>query len=219
MEVIRSLSYDQTQIIKDIIKLHAPNGKIDLDTTYSRGMFYHNRYGVSTGIEEPEYKFDLYPCREDVIQGDSRNLPLEDNSISCEMFDPPFLATSGKSLEVEDGRNLMAHRFGVYPNEESLHQFYIDSMKEAYRILKDNGVLIFKCQDKIAHGKQYMSHVFIMNEAVKLGFYPVDLFILGANVRLVADWQARNQKHARKYHCYFWVFKKCNTKIRYVLED
>ena len=89
-------------------------------------------------------------------------------------------------------------------------------MKEAYRILKDDGILIFKCQDKVSSGKQYMSHAFIMDEAVKIGFYPKDLFILLAKNRLVADWQTKNQKNARKFHSYFWVFQKCNKKIEYV---
>ena len=61
-----------------------------------------------------------------------------------------------------------------------------------------------------------MSHVFIMNEAVKIGFYPRDLFILLAKNRLVADWQIRNQKNARKYSCFFWVFEKDGVKVRYV---
>lgn len=210
MEVIRSLSYDQIEIIKDILTLHAPNHKIDLDPTYSKGRFYHDKNWNSTGIEEPYWRFDLYPVDDSIEQGDARNLPIDSESISCEMFDPPFLATSGKSLSIQNDSNRIAHRFGVYPNEKELHQMYIDAMKEAYRVLQPNGILIFKCQDKIAHGRQYISHVFIMNEAVKIGFYPEDLFVLGAKVRLVADWQARAQKHARKYHSYFWVFRKCN---------
>ena len=60
-----------------------------------------------------------------------------------------------------------------------------------------------------------MSHVFIANEAVKAGFYPKDLFILTARVRLVADWQKANQKSARKYHSYFWVFQKSNKIVKY----
>ena len=132
------------------------------------------------------------------------------------MFDPPFLATTGKSLRVDDSSNKINKRFGVYPSEKELHQFYIDSMEEAYRILKDDGILIFKCQDKVSSGKQYMSHVFIMDEAVKIGFYPKDLFILLAKNRLVADWQLKNQKNARKFHSYFWVFQKCSKKIEYV---
>lgn len=86
-------------------------------------------------------------------------------------------------------------------------------MKEAYRVLKPNGILIFKCQDKVSSGKQYMSHVFIMNEAVKIGFYPKDLFILIAKNRLIANWQIKSQKHARKFHSYFWVFEKNDKKI------
>ena len=64
-------------------------------------------------------------------------------------------------------------------------------------------------------GKQYMSHVYIMNEAVRIGFYPKDLFSLRAKSRLVADWQKRNQRNSRKYHSYFWVFQKNNRRIEY----
>ena len=61
-----------------------------------------------------------------------------------------------------------------------------------------------------------MSHVFVMDTAVETGFYPKDLFVLLAKNRLVADWQTKNQKHARKFHCYFWVFQKTDRRIEYV---
>ena len=208
--MIKSISYDQGEIIRDILNLHVPEHKIDCDPTYSKGIFYTN-----TSIETPRYKFDILPYNDTVIYADCRNLPLDNCSLNCIMFDPPFLATTGKSLKEENG-NIINKRFGVYSNEKELHQFYIDSMKEFYRILKDKCILIFKCQDKVSSGKQYMSHVFIMNEAVKLGFYPKDLFILLAKSRIVADWQLKNQKNARKFHSYFWVFQKCDTQIQYV---
>ena len=209
--MVKSISYDQSEIIKWILDLHVPQHYIDCDPTYSKGNFYNN-----TGIEHPKYRYDILPQCEGVEYGDNRSLPLASNSINCMMFDPPFLATTGKSLSSDDDSNKINKRFGVYPSEKELHQFYIDSLKEAYRILADNGILIFKCQDKISSGKQYMSHVFVMNEAVKAGFYPKDLFILLAKNRLVADWQAKNQKNARKYHSYFWVFEKCNKSVEYV---
>lgn len=211
MEMVKSISYDQTEIINWILDLHVPSHHIDCDPTYSKGNFYNN-----TGIEHPQYKFDILPQADGVEYGDSRNLPLQSESINCMMFDPPFLATTGKSLRTDNDSNKINKRFGVYPSEKELHQFYIDSMKEAYRILKDDGILIFKCQDKVSSGKQYMSHVFIINEAINLGFYPKDLFILLAKNRLVADWQTKNQKNARKFHSYFLVFQKCNKKIEYV---
>jgi hypothetical protein len=209
--MVKSISYDQTEIINGILDLHVPGRHIDCDSTYSKGNFYNN-----TGIPHPEYKFDILPQVEGVQYGDSRSLPLEDASINCMMFDPPFLATTGKSLKEDNDSNKINKRFGVYPSEKELHQFYIDSMKEAHRVLKNDGILIFKCQDKVSSGKQYMSHVFIMNEAIKIGFYPKDLFVLLAKNRIVADWQVKNQKNARKFHSYFWVFQKCNKVIEYI---
>lgn len=188
-----------------------PNHLIDVDPTYSKGAFYNN-----TKIEAPKYKFDINPVLPNVGEADCRHLPLEDASVSCIMFDPPFLATTGKSLHENGANNYINKRFGVYPSETALHQMYVDSMREFYRILKEDGILIFKCQDKISSGKQYMSHVFVMNEAVKLGFYPKDLFILLAKSRLVADWQVKAQKNARKFHSYFWVLQKCGKKIQYI---
>lgn len=182
-----------------------------MDATYSKGNFYK-----STGISQPTYCYDIKPINNTIQYGDSRSLPLQNNALNCIMFDPPFLATTGKSLKEEQVNNIINKRFGVYPSESELHQFYIDSLKEAYRILTDKGILIFKCQDKVSSGKQYMSHVFIMNEAEKIGFYPKDLFILLAKNRLVAEWQIKNQKNARKFHSYFWVFQKTKKKTEYI---
>ncbi len=208
-DLIKSISYDQGEIIRNILKLHVPEGKIDCDSTFSTGTFYNG-----TGVALPQYRFDISPQRSNVIQADARHLPLADSSISCMMLDPPFLATKGKSLKSSDG-NIINKRFGVYPDEKSLHRCYSDMLSETYRVLKPDGILIFKCQDKVSSGKQYMSHVYIMNEAMRIGFYPKDLFILLAKSRLVADWQRKNQKHSRKYHSYFIVLQKNNRRIEY----
>ena len=46
--IVKSVSADQTEIIRNILRLHVPGGKIDCDPTYSRGAFYDG-----TGIETP----------------------------------------------------------------------------------------------------------------------------------------------------------------------
>lgn len=209
-ELVKSIGYDQSEIIRNILKLHVPERKIDCDPTFSTGASYNG-----TGIEVPQYRFDISPQRSDVEEADARHLPLADSFISCMMLDPPFLATKGKSLTAGSG-NIISRRFGVYPDEKSLHRCYADMLAEAYRVLKPDGILIFKCQDKVSSGKQYMSHVFIMNEAVRTGFYPKDLFLLLAKNRVAADWQKNNQKHSRKYHSYFLVFQKTDRLIEYV---
>lgn len=211
MEMITSINYSQIDIIQNIIQLYIPQGKIDADVTYSKGVFYKNE-----NIQEPQYKFDINPQTADTVQADCRNLPLPDNSINSLMFDPPFLATSGKSLSTQENNNLILRRFGYYRNEKELHKFYQDALNEFNRVLINNGILIVKCQDKISSGKQYLSHVFIINQAIEQGFYPEDIFILLAKSRIVADWQIKNQKHARKFHSYFIVFRKSNFRIKYL---
>ena len=209
-DLVKSVSFDQGEILRGILKLHVPERKIDCDPTFSIGAFYDE-----TGIEKPELRFDIRPQAEGVEMADARDLPLPDDSLSCMILDPPFLATKGKSLMEGDG-NRINRRFGVYPDEKSLHQCYVEMLREAYRVLIPDGILIVKCQDKVSSGKQYMTHVFVMDTAVEAGFYPKDLFVLIAKNRLVADWQTRHQKHARKFHCYFWVFQKTDRRIEYV---
>ena len=203
--MITTVSYSQTEILKNILSLHT-DGTIDLDPTYSKGNFYRD------GIPQPKYKFDIEPQFPYVGQACATKLPFPDGSLDTILFDPPFLATSGPSLKKKSG-NIINKRFGVFKNEPLLHEFYLESLKEFYRITSKNGTLIFKCQDKVSSGKQYFSHCFIYEKAREMGWYPKDLFILLAKNRIVADWQKNNQLHARKYHSYFWVFKKQKRSI------
>ena len=205
--MIKSISFNQSEIINNIIRLYIPSGKIECDATFDYGGFYKEHLF-------PEYRFDINPRSSNVKAADCRNLPLESESFNSIIFDPPFLATKGKSLTEENG-NIINKRFSVFPDEKSLHQFYTDSMKEFYRILAESGILIFKCQDKVSSGTQYLSHVFIINQAISIGFYPVDIFVLLAKSRLTAKWQLKNQRHARKFHSYFLVLKKSNKRVKY----
>jgi len=203
MTVIKSISYDQTEIINDIIKLHLDGNPIELDPTYSIGNFYKNN-----NIEDPIHKFDINPQREGVLCANSEDIPLDDSSVNSIMFDPPFLACSGKSLSDDDAKsNIITKRFSSYYSEKLLHEYYSKSLKEFYRLSKDKGILIFKCQDKVSSGKQYFSHIQVYNEAIKIGWYAKDLFILLAKNRIISS-KHKNQQHARKFHSYFWVFKK-----------
>lgn len=168
MEVIKTTSYDNTEILKAILQLHVPGGRVQCDPTYSKGNFYKN-----TGIEAPQFKFDISPQTEDTNQCDCRNLPLNDGAVESILFDPPFVCTHGPSVtEKKAGRNLIINRFSCFPTAKELYEFYAQSLEEFHRVLSEKGVLIFKCQDQVSSGIQYMSHVYIHNMAVEKGFYP-----------------------------------------------
>lgn len=131
------------------------------------------------------------------------------------MFDPPFVVGSGPSTSKnKKGTNIIGKRFSSFQTPTDVMEFYKQSIDEFYRVLIDGGVLIFKCQDLVACGSNYFSHVYIHNVALKCGFYPKDLFILLAKNRIIGRY--KTQEHARKYHSYFWVFVKNDDKINKV---
>lgn len=195
--MIKSISYDQQEIIKNILSLHCPDG-IELDPTYSKGVFYKNIPEI-----EPLKKYDIYPQTDDTLQADACNLPLSDGQISSIMFDPPFMA--GFTKEKPSG--IMGERFYGFRYISDLWEWYDKCLIEFYRILKTKGKLIFKCQDTVSSGKNHFSHVHIINKAEQIGFYTKDLFILLAKSRIQGH-NHKNQKHARKFHSYFIVFEK-----------
>lgn len=129
------------------------------------------------------------------------------------MFDPPFVIGGADNEDVKLGSNIISRRFTNFNCFEDLKIMYSGSMNEFYRILKPDGIVIFKCQDIVYSSKQHFTHCWLMEYALKIGFYPKDLFILLSKNRLTDN---RVQQHARKFHSYFWVFKKCINKINYL---
>lgn len=191
-EPIKSIGFDQIDILQDIVTLYCPQG-FECDPTYSIGNFYKSH------IPQPRYKFDVKPQVPGVIQASADKLPLENESVNSINFDPPFLVKTGQG-------SIIKNRFGEFASIPELWQFYDNSLKEFARVLKASGVLVFKCQDTVLSGKNWMSHCEVYSQAIKNGFACLDLFILLAKQRVLGKHQT--QVHARKYHSYFWVFQK-----------
>lgn len=205
--MIKSIGFDEQEIIRNILSLHT-NGVIDCDPTYSKGNFYKK------GLPKPKYIFDKFPQTEDTVQALAENLPLDNESISTLLFDPPFLIGGKDRPEVKQGSNIISRRFMNFTSWAELKEMYSLSLLEFHRVLKDGGIVIFKCQDQVSSSKQHMTHCWLMYEALKIGFYPKDLFVYLAKNRLT---DKRVQQHGRKFHSYFFVFQKTKCKVDYSL--
>ena len=90
---------------------------------------------------------------------------------------------------------------------EAVLDLYFSASKEAFRILKNKGILIIKCQDEVCANKQRLTHVEIINELLHYGFDIVDLFVVVRKNRPGVS-RILKQVHARKNHSYFLVFRK-----------
>lgn len=193
----RTVMHSDQEIIKAIIQLHNNGENFDLDPTYSKGVFWK-------GLTPPKLKFDLFPQTEDTVQASANSLPLESESISSIMFDPPFVVRDVSKPHT----GIIANRFWAFRTVKDLWNFYDKSLEEFHRILKKGGIVAFKCQDLVTSGKQWMSHFEIMKYAENRGYHLKDLFILYRGDSVMFSPNMKVQKHARKTHCYFLVLEK-----------
>lgn len=219
-DVIRSISYNQHEILYNIMQMHNDGKPFDCDMTYSSGKFYGD-YTVDTidgnkkhvTIPYPKLKFDVCPQSEDIIKiEDGKPLPLKDNSIKSIVIDLPFIVSphNAPSLINDNGNkksNIIFKRFSSYYPWWTMPKSYEHWINESYRVLENEGICVFKTQSTISGGKNIMMPYFSWMTAEKAGFYVLDEFILLAKNRLHSG-KIKKQEHARKFHSHFFVFKK-----------
>ncbi len=208
------------EVFHQILDLHVPHGSVVADVTWGKGVFWEK---VPTG------RYDLKAT--DIQMGvDCRHLPYEDASIDCVVLDPPYMEGLFRKSEdhMAGGGSHSAFRAN-YSNGKATKEdgprwhaavsdLYFKAGAEAFRVLKPDGILITKCQDEVSANRQWLTHVEIINEYERLGFYSKDLFVVVRTNRPVVA-RLKKQAHARKNHSYFLVFVKTKKqKSRNALE-
>lgn len=191
-QLIMSIAFDQSEILQSIMDLYT--GRFDCDVTYNKGSFYKK-------VSGPRLKFDIAPQRSGVTAADYRKLPVEDKSIQSLVWDPPFVC----GTHVKSEMYVMGDRYSMYDNIKALQDDYTSAISEFSKKIRGGGFLIVKCQDTVHGRRNYFNHIFVHDRAVESGFKPIDLFILLSKNRFSSVTQ---QNHARKFHSYFWVFKR-----------
>lgn len=210
--VIKNISFDQSEILHNILLLYNNGETFDCDMTASELKFYNYRKGNKYTIKEPKYLFDVYPMREDIKQITPFNpLPLEDKSIHSIVCDLPFVIsphTAPSAMNPKKGSNLIQKRFSSwYPYMDAYENMYY-WIKEMARVINDGGIIVYKMQNTISGSVQHSFEEFAFMCAQKFGLYPVDKFILQAKARLISSSKIKKQQHARKYTSVFYVFQK-----------
>jgi hypothetical protein len=203
--IIKSISDNEDEILLGIIQLHNDGHPFCADVCHNVGGFYR-----SGAVPRPAIRFDIAPILADVIKADACALPLGNMSVSSIVFDPPFMFNPhGKALE----KNAAAGRYTMFPTWGDLERTYKGALDEFHRVLKPKGIVAFKCQD-YTDAKTTMTHCLVYQWAMERGFYAKDLFIRYRNHGPAYN-PALKQRHARKFHSYWWVFQKPARQERF----
>jgi hypothetical protein len=129
VDMIRSYSFSQREVLLNIIDLHT--GPFEADVTFGRGNFY--RGWPRLLIKLPRWRFDKFPRRRGVIPADVQHLPLRDGCLRSVVFDPPFMARTGPGAKLKE-------RFGeLVGTMQDLWTFYFLALQEIHRVLIPQG--------------------------------------------------------------------------------
>lgn len=194
--VIKTVSNSQEEILCNILQLYVNGETFDCDLTTSRGVFYQ---GI---IPFPKHLYDKYPQLTDVKPlEDAFALPSE--SFHSVIVDLPFLIKSERASKT----SRIAQRFSSFRTVKDLYEANDSMITLAFRLLRKGGYLIMKTMDYKNGTSQLWIGNYVHNKAEEIGFKLVDLFILISKTRMLHV-KGHIQHSARKYHSYFFVFKK-----------
>ena len=214
--VVSAYTGTNDQIFPRLLELHVEAGAKIADVTFGKGVFWKR---VDTNA------YDFHPS--DLASGtDCRDLPYEDESFDAVVFDPPymegFFRNNGTTKAGAGTHGAFRNHYSngdesPRPNGRRWHaavlDFYVEGGREARRVLKPRGMLIVKCQDEVSANRQNLTHVEIINEYARMGFYCKDLFIVVRPNRPGVS-RLLKQVHARKNHSYFLVFVKVDGDVQ-----
>jgi hypothetical protein len=233
MVVVSSHVGGNEEAFEKIMELHVPRGWTVADVTYGKGVFWKlvpvGKYNLLLSDIDAKTHRDARhgtPVRTAV---DCRKLQYEDGSLDCVVLDPPYMEGLFRS---NTGNMAGAGTHGAFreaysngkpcsdPNgpkwHDAVRDLYFKAGVEAYRVLRQGGILIVKCQDEVSANKQRLTHVEIITGYESLGFYTKDLFVVVRPNRPGVS-RLKKQVHARKNHSYFLVFEKANRGVTNVV--
>lgn len=188
-----------------ILYLHNQSRPIELDPMFNIGSMY------PAGVL-PEKRFDISPRLPGVLPGDARNLPLADRCISSMVLDPPWLIHSAGSITP------IAERFGFLQSKVALMDLVFDILKESARVLVEDGLLIFKCQDFIHDRRKFFMSLYVLNCALRHGFNPIDHVLLIAPTRMRKRSAGVLSYATHSWHTHFFVFRKKKSRTNYLCQ-
>jgi hypothetical protein len=173
-----------------------------LDATINQGRFWINSLYPVIGL-------DINRRFRPSVVGDNMEMPFKSESLDVVVYDPPHIPNQG-----QDKQKDFQDRFGLglkSPKENgyNFNHLYGPFTKEAYRVLKKEGILLAKIADYIHNHRYQWAHVELINAARETGFKACDC-IIKVRKGPIKDPRWKKAHHSRKQHCYWLIFRKSN---------
>jgi len=171
-----------------------------LDATVNGARFWRDSKRRVIGL-------DIERSHRPMVVADNTRAPFRDEFFDVVVYDPPHIPNQGK-----DHQKDFTIRFGLgsrSPKElgYTFSHTFPPFVREAYRILAREGLLLCKITDYIHDHRYQWAHVELVQAARNVGFQPCDC-IIKIRKGPIIDPKWKRAHHSRRQHCYWLVFRK-----------
>jgi hypothetical protein len=171
-----------------------------LDATVNGGRFWRN-------TSRPVLGLDIDPQYRPAVCADNAMMPFRSESFDVVVYDPPHIPNQGR-----DRRKDFQTRFGLgarsaKENGYTFAHTYPAFMREAYRVLRNEGMLFSKIADYVHNHRYQWAHVELIQARQQVGFTACDC-IIKARKGPIIDPKWKVAHHSRRQHCYWIIFRK-----------
>lgn len=171
-----------------------------LDATVNAGRFWHGSKRRVIGL-------DIDPRHNPTVIGDNMRMPFRTGCMDIVVYDPPHVPNQGRDQQKDfTTRFGLGAKYGVKQNY-NLGHLYPRFLREAYRVLKPEGLLFCKIADYVHNHRMQWAHIDIVIAARFAGFTACDC-IVKVRKGPIVDPRWKTAHHARRQHCYWLVFRK-----------
>jgi SAM-dependent methyltransferase len=171
-----------------------------LDATVNGARFWRNS-------DRPVIGLDIDPQHKPTIVADNAAMPIASATFDVVVYDPPHIPNQGRDRSKDFNT-----RFGLGARSPKEHGYtfahtYPAFLREAWRVLRNEGILLCKIADYV-HNHQYQwAHVELIDAARRASFIACDCIIKVRNGPIL-DPRWKVAHHTRRQHCYWLVFRK-----------
>jgi hypothetical protein len=189
------------ELLEEMLKMYPrKNPHRILDATINAGRFWR-------GSKRPVIGIDNDARHKPSVIADNTATPFMDGFFDVVVYDPPHVPNQGRDKQKD-----FQVRFGLggkSPREKgyTFAHTYPSFVKEAHRILKDEGILLCKIADYVHHHRYHWAHVELIKAATDAGFRACDCIVKIRKAPII-DPKWKRAHHSRRHHAYWLVFRK-----------
>lgn len=171
-----------------------------LDATVNSRRFWRKSTRTILGLDiDAKYR--------PTVCGDNTAMPFTSECFDVVVYDPPHVPNQGPDKSKD-----FTIRFGLGARAAKEHGYtfahtYPPFMREAYRVLREEGVLFAKITDYVHNHRYQWAHVHLIDAGEQAGFTACDC-VIKVRKGPIIDPKWKIAHHTRRQHCFWIIFRK-----------